>query len=236
MPRKPRQIEIGGIYHVVNRGVEKRIIFRKNQDYSRFVLGLEFFNNEQTVDLWALLARGGTVPPRLQREAKKKPLVELMAFALMPNHYHLIVREIVQGGISLFMRKMGGYSTYFNKQYEMVGPLFQSRYKAVPIKTDEQLYTVFVYVHTNPAELKEPLWKDYKVRSLEQTLAWLNEYRWSSYRDYIGKQVFPNVTQREFFINFLGGNKKCREAVEEWVKIKARNAKLGGKIGPEIIE
>ena len=246
MPRKPREFEIGGIYHIVNRGVEKRTIFLKKQDYSRFILGLEFFNNENPIDLWALITpkqngelKGGTVPPKQvgeriaqERKKKRKQIVEILAFALMPNHYHLIMREIIPGGISLFMRKMGGYSMYFNKQYERIGPLFQSRYKVVPIKTDIQLGVVFVYVHTNPIELKEPLWKDLKVRDLRQALRWLEEYQWSSYHDYTGKLVFPYVTHRSFFTDFYGGEVQCREAVEDWIKFKARNTNLG----PEIIE
>ncbi|HEX9722020.1 MAG TPA: transposase [Candidatus Paceibacterota bacterium] len=241
MPRGPRQFEIGNIYHVVNRGVEKRRIFLKNQDYSRFIFGLEFFNSEESARLWELLAKAGTVPAfgeRLDnaRSKTKQRIVELLAFALMPNHYHLIMREIMPNGISSFMRKMGGYSTYFNKQYERVGSLFQSRYKAVPIKNDEQLYTTFVYVHTNPVELKEPLWKDFQVRDEKRALAWLEEYRWSSYHDYLGRQMFPETTQREFFLNFYGGEEKCRGAVEEWIKLKARKAKLGGELGPEIME
>jgi len=238
MPRQPRQFEIGGIYHIVNRGVEKRKIFLKDQDYSRFILGLEFFNTTDSIDLWDLLAQGGTVPPWhslgkwLEEHRKKRndPIIELMAFVLMPNHYHLIAREIMKGGISLFMRKMGGYSTYFNKQYDRVGSLFQSRYRAVPVKEEAQLNAVFVYVHTNPVELKEPSWKDLKVKNFNEAIDWLERYRWSSYHDYVGKATFPTVIQQTFFLNFYKGQKGCRRAVQEWIKFKAENAKLGHEI------
>ena len=166
MPRQNRKFEVGGVYHIFNRGVEKRKIFLKNQDYSRFILALEFLNNKQSIDIWHALFRndnlstgGGTVPPpvdsrllireRLEnfRGKKKKPIVEILAFALMPNHFHLILREIQEGGISLFMRKLGGYSTYFNKQHNRVGPLLQGRYKSVQIKDEIQLGNIFNYVH-----------------------------------------------------------------------------------------
>jgi putative transposase len=239
MPRKPRISEIGGIYHVLNRGVEKRKIFLKNQDYSRFIFGLEFFNNEATTNLWNLLSRGGTVPPRIlgkriatERDRKQKPLVELLAFTLMPNHYHLVLREIQEGGISLFMRKMGGYSTYFNKQYKRVGSLLQSRYTSVPIQNDVQLSNVFVYVHTNPVELIEPEWKEFKVKDPKNALAYLENYRWSSYHDYVGNPTFPLTTQRTFFLDFYGKEQNCRRAVKDWVEFKAQSTELG----PEILD
>ncbi len=224
MPRGVRQFEIGGIYHIINRGVEKRTIFLKSQDYSRFILGLEFFNDHNAINLWELVTKAARDNKSLfeERRRSRQPIVELMAFALMPNHYHLIVREITDGGTSLFMRKMGGYSMYFNKQYDRVGPLFQSRFKAVHIQDDTQLNIVFLYVHTNPVELKEPMWKERKVQNFKGAIDWLEEYRWSSYHDYMKKFTFPHATQRDFFLDFYGGEKVCREAVENWIKMKAR--------------
>lgn len=230
MPRKLRQFAVGEIYHIINRGVEKRKIFMKPQDYSRFILGLEFFNRRVSNNLWALIAEAGPGPAsgRIENERKKKtsPLVELMAFTLMPNHYHLIVREITKGGISLFMVKMGGFSTYFNKQYERVGPLFQSRYKAVHIKNENQLSNVFVYVHTNPVELKEPLRKALKVSNKQNAVNWLETYRWSSYHDYVGNPTFPHSSRRNFFLELFGGEVGCRQAIEDWISFKAENSQL----------
>jgi len=231
MPRKPREIRTGGIYHVIQRGVEKRKIFLKNQDYSRFILGLELFNDVASMDIWQRffqLKQGGTDPPwkkleavRKERAKKASRLVDLLAFVLMSNHIHLVMREIRKGGISLFMRKMGGYSTYFNKQHDRVGPLFQSRFKSVEVENDRQLRAIFAYVHTNPVELWEPGWKERKVRNVQEALRKLEEYRWSSYGDYVGKPTFSQTTQRTLFSDLFGGTQGCREAVKEWVKYKA---------------
>lgn len=233
MPRKPRQLEVEGVYHIVKRGVEKRDIFLKPQDYSRFILGLEFCNSKNPADLWSLV---GTVPTKLKerleerRQEKEKSIVDVLAFALMPNHIHLILREIIEGGISLYMRKLGGYSTYFNKQYGRVGPLFQSRFKDVPVKNDIQLHNVFVYVHTNPVELWEPDWKEFRVRNLEVSIRKLEEYKSSSYNDYIGRKQFPFVMNNEFFLSFYGSEQKCKQAVEDWIRFKGGVTHLGDEI------
>jgi len=237
MPRKPRQFEIGGVYHIVQRGVERRRLFMKNQDYSRFTIGLELFNSEAPARLWELLAKAGSDPAlrdrlREQRTQKLPRLVDILAFALMPNHFHLILREIVQGGISAFMQKMGGYATYFNKQYDRTGSLFQGRYKSIEVSSNEQLLKVFVYVHTNPVELWEPEWKEFRVHDAKGALRRLQAYHWSSYRDYLGMPTFPHVIQPEFFLETLGGVEGCRKAVEDWVTFKAEQADFG----PEIIE
>jgi putative transposase len=234
MARKPRQLEVNKIYHVINRGVEKRTIFLKNQDYSRFILALEFFNNRVSSNLWQIIEKFNPTlfEKRLtaKREGPKKHLVELLAFTLMPNHYHLVLREIIPNGISLFMQKLGGYTSYFNKQYDRVGPLFQSRYKSVPIQDDIQLHTVFAYVHTNPIELVEPGWKKFKVKDREKAIEYLGNYKWSSYKDYIDIQNFPTVTKREFFLTFFGNTQKCKDVIKDWISWKANQASIDPKI------
>jgi len=237
MPRKPREFEVGRIYHIVKRGVEGRDIFLKPQDYSRFIFGLEFCNTSDSTDLWELI--GGSDPPMRERlrkireekrERKQNSLVDFLGFALMPNHFHLIIREIILGGTSKFMQKLGGYTTYFNKQYNRLGSLFQSRFKAVEVKDDIQLHTVFVYVHTNPVELWQPGWKDFSVKNPAEAIQKLKKYRLSSYNDYIGNSEFPHAINREFFLNFFGGENKCKQAVEDWIRFKARKTRLGSEV------
>lgn len=236
MPRRKRQFEIGGIYHIVKRGVEKRDIFLSTQDYSRFILGLEFCNSTEPTNLWPIVAKVGSDPTLSLRERideargrKEKPIVELLAFTLMPNHFHLIIREITKSGIAKYMQKLGGYSTYFNKQHERAGTLFQGRYKDVWVKDNAQLDTLFVYVHTNPIELWETGWKEFKVKDSQNTIRKLEKYRWTSYNDYIGQERFSGVINKEFFLKFYGGEKKCHQSVEDWIKFKAKMGKLSIK-------
>jgi putative transposase len=148
--------------------------------------------------------------------------VDLMAFTLMPNHYHLLLREIKDGGISLFMQKIGGYSTFFNKQYEREGGLFQSRYTVVPVETDEQLSIAFSYIHTNRIGIWDPEWKNGRIANSQEALDNLYQYSHSSLLDYIGRRNHPSVTNRGFLLDFFRGMRGCEENIENWVKLKTK--------------
>jgi len=140
----------------------------------------------------------------------------------MPNHLHLLVRQLVEGGITKFMKKLnGGYGGYFNRKYERKGYVFQNRFVAVHIKDEDQLKVVFVYIHTNPISLIEPKWKEIGIKNPNKVIEFLeNEYRWSSYFDYLGKKNFPSVTERDFILKIMGGEKGCKEFVENWIRYK----------------
>ena len=139
----------------------------------------------------------------------------------MPNHIHLLVRQLKDEGITQFMRKFGtGYATYFNKKYSRMDHLFQGRFKAVHIKTNEQFKNVFVYIHTNGISLVEPKWKEKGIENPEKIVKFLENYKWSSYPDYIGKKNFPSVTKRDFLLKVMGGEKGCKEFIKSWIKYK----------------
>jgi putative transposase len=150
-------------------------------------------------------------------------LVEVLSFCIMPNHLHLLLRQLQNEGIIKFMLKLGaGYGGYFNRKYSHEGHVFQKRFTAVHIKDEEQLKTVFVYIHTNPISLIEPEWKEVGIKDPQKCIQFLEEYRWSSYLDYIGKKNFPSVTEREFILKIMGGEKGCKEFVEAWIKYKGK--------------
>ena len=139
----------------------------------------------------------------------------------MPNHIHLLVKQIQDEGITKFMRKFGtGYANYFNQKYNRKGYLFQGRFQTVYIKTDDQLKTVFAYIHTNPISLMEPKWKEVGVKNPEKVIKFLENYKWSSYLDYIGKKNFPSMTERDFVLKVMDKEEGCRDFVENWIKYK----------------
>jgi len=238
-----KEFETNGIYHIFNRGVDKRKIFYNNQDYTRFILALYILNDSKNkYDIWSslkfekhktlnILKSATTGMSGLPLAIRKQPLVEILCFAQMPNHYHLLVRQIQENGVSKFMQKIGaGYVRYFNEQNDRKGSLFEGSYKAVPIKTDRQLINIFNYIHTNPVELVEPEWKDFKVKNKKNAIDYLKNYKWSSYRDYINIPTFPVITERSFFLDLLGGEEECKKHVIDWISFKAENVELDNMV------
>ena len=121
------------------------------------------------------------------------------------------------------MNKFGaGYPAYFKQKYSIKtkGYFFQGRFVSVHVKTDDQLKTVFVYIHTNPTSLIEPRWKELGIKNPEKAIKFLEDYKWSSYPDYLGERNFPSVTEREFMLKVIGGEQGCKTLVENWIKYK----------------
>lgn len=218
--KKPRFAN-NQIYHIYNRGVEKRKIFLDEKDYFRFIHDLfEFNDSNPAINLFYYFnPQSSEVQPHyFEKEQKpRKLLVEILAFVLMPNHFHLLLRQKKEGGIIKFMQKLGGYTMYFNQRYERVGPLFQGRFKAVLIKDHSHLIHLPYYIHLNPMELIIQNWLNYRG-STSLVINFLEKYRWSSWPDYIGIKNFPSVTSREFLSNIFGGPEKYKKETIEWLK------------------
>ncbi len=155
-------------YHIFNRGVEKRIIFQNDNDFAHFLKILNYYQRHGTKPSYSR-AREDQIDNVLQREKS----IEIISYCLMPNHFHLLLKQLKDDGIMNFIRLISnGYTRYFNTKHHRIGPLFQGAYKATSIETDEQLIHVSRYIHLNP--LVAFLVKD------------LKDYPWSSYPDYIG--------------------------------------------------
>lgn len=206
-----------GIYHIFNRGTEKRRIFMDENDYFKFIHDLFEFNDENNVlNLNRIDVRRQSESVEMRRP--RKLLVNILAFCLMPNHYHLILKSCIKDGIPLFIKKLnGGYAKYFNAKYERTGRLFQGKYKSKELNEDLYLTYLPHYVHANALDLLMPEWRDQKISNLKKALEFLRTYRWSSYLDYIGIKNFPSVTQREFLIDYYKPQ-TYENHFQEWLK------------------
>lgn len=222
MPIKRPKLSNGGVYHIVMRGVEGKIIFPQKEDHFSFLHDLYEFNDEEAVS-WEFRAKRAennatrTVLEVSKEKRQRKLLVEILAFCLMPNHFHLLLRQLRDEGISKFMRKMGGYATYINKKYNRQGHLYQGRFKAVEVLNESQLRNTLVYIHTNPVSLIEENWKGAGSDNPKKALKFLKEYKWSSHLDYIGIKNYPSLLKKDFLCDSFGSRENFSESVEEWV-------------------
>ena len=222
------------IYHIVIRGVGDSSIFKNIDDYYRAIFSLYEFNTTGPIEIKKQREKRKTTKKRggLSSADLRNLLVEIFVFCFMPNHIHLLLKQIKNNGVTKFMKKLGtGYASYFNKKYNRMGHLFQGRFKAVHIKNDRQLKTVFVYIHANPISLIEPKWKERGIKNPQKVIKFLKNYKWSSYSDYLGGKNFPSVTKRNFILKEMGNSDGCRDSVENWIKYK--KIKDFGKIALE---
>jgi putative transposase len=209
----------------VTRGIDDNLIFKDIDDYYRGIFSIYEFNTTKPITI----QKRREARLRLKKQSRdpvstvdeREKMVEVLAFCLMPNHVHLLVKQLKNNGITKFMLKFGaGYGGYFNRKYERKGYVFQDRFSTVHIKDDEQLKIVFVYIHTNPVSLLEPKWKEKGIKDSKKTIKFLEGYKWSSYLDYIGKKNFPSVINKEIVFKILGDERECKKFVESWIKYK----------------
>lgn len=198
--------------HALNRGVEGRNLFMDTQDYARFVHNLYEFNDAAPADnLWRLFDSSGMrdfVNPSFRQT--RKLLVDIHGWVLMRNHYHLLLSERVEGGISLFLRKLNvGYANYFNERYDRKGTLFQGRTRKILIERQAHFFYILHYLHLNPLDYLQGS-QEWRLRSKggihnkNETLKYLNGYRWSSFLDYSGEKNFPSILTTSLFNKTLG--------------------------------
>ena len=150
---------------------------------------------------------------------KGEPLVSIGAWCLMPNHFHLLVRQEVDGGITKFMKKLGtGYSMFFNIKYQRTGALFGGLFKSKLIGIDDNyLRHLFGYIHINPLEIEFPEWEDNINKPSVDMKKFLKLYRYSSYLDYIGEdRIEKRILKPESFPDYFIDTQSFEDFVESY--------------------
>ena len=189
------------IWHILNRGVEKRNIVADEKDRVRFVHDLFVFNDANIVEHISKRERRG------EKSRARSLLVYIHAFCLMDNHYHFLLSEASEGGISKFMQKFNmGYTKYFNERHQRSGALWQGKHKKILIKRDAHFMYTPYYIHLNPLDFSMPEWRRGGVRDTKKALLHLRNYRWSSHLDYLGIKNFPSVITRNEIGGILGSS------------------------------
>lgn len=204
MSRRKTPIITGQIYHIYNRGIAGQPIFTSVYDYRRFVELIKYYrylSPNLRFSFYHRLAIDEKQNYLKEMKLKKTPHIEIFAFCLMPNHYHFVVKELIENGISKFIGNLqNSYAKYFNTKNNRNGSLFTEMFKNVRVENDKQFIHLARYIHLNPLT-------SYIIKKPEE----LDNYPWSSFpiylkdtgEDYIEKNnllsQFKNINAFETF-------------------------------------
>jgi len=209
------QFQTKEYYHIYNRGVDKRDIFMDKKDYIRFIRSMQEFNN---IDVnggfykkyLKSKERGSTSKLEVEPQASRyKPQIEFICYCLNPNHYHFVIRQLFNDGITKFMHRLStAYTMYFNNRHNRSGSLFETRFKAIHIKNYSHFLKLVVYVNCNS-----------EVHQIYSADSW----PWSSYFDYRGKRNGTLCNKQiimEEFKSIAEYKNFCEEVLPDIIKIK----------------
>lgn len=189
------------VYHVLNRGVEKKDIVLNDDDRMRFVRSLYIFNDKNNAP------NSVSQPAQWKADIERTCIVNIHAWCLMNNHYHILLSPADDDikNVSLFMKKLNmGYAKFFNEKYERSGYLWQGRYKKILIERDSQFNYIPYYVHLNPLDYTHHEWRIGNVKDTSLAKYHLDNYRWSSFFDYNNKRNFPSILYTDLMKSVLG--------------------------------
>jgi len=206
----------GEYYHIYNRGIDKRVIFKSGKDYKRFMMLLYLANSDDSFRFDVILNNQHKIFSEILVIDRGQLLVSIGVWCLMTNHFHLLIRQEVDGGITKFMRKLGvGYSMYFNIKYQRTGALFGGLFKSKLIGVnDNYMRHLFGYIHINSLEIGFPNWEEQIKRPSADMKKFLESYRYSSYSDYIGiDRIEKNIINPENFPNYFEDSQSFEDFV-----------------------
>lgn len=178
MPSRSIPLTTGQYYHVFNRGINKQPIFLDTRDYRRALQVLKYYCYEQRLRYSKFMLLSRERREDLWKSAKKenKKTVNIISFCFMPNHFHLLLEQTRDNGISEFVSNFqNSYTKYFNTKRDGIGPLLQGQFKAVRVEDENQLLHLNRYIHLNP-------YTSFVVKKLDELLI----YPWSSFGQYNG--------------------------------------------------
>lgn len=204
----------GEYYHIYNRGNSKQTIFHDKKDYMHF-LGLLYACNQKENFKIDNLQKGQD----LFSIEKESALVDIGAYCLMSNHFHILITQTEDGSISKFMQKLStAYVMYYNKKYERTGGLFEGKFKSQHLDTDQYLKYAFSYLHLNPVKLIDKEWKTKGIKNKNAAFEYLKKYEYSSFLDYLGIERIQNkILNTESFPKYFPSKESFVQEIFEWL-------------------
>jgi len=228
MPYRNFVFEKDQPFHIISRAVDERKIFVEESDCYRFIfqmyaanLGKPNFNlhRANVINVAKSLLNGYEISDDLIT-SEHDPLVYILDFCLNVTHYHFYLLPAYKDSVPLFIKKLnGGFAKYFNLKHNRKGPLFISRYKSIPIDTDFQSDAVSRYVSvTNPLDMHQPGWRENGLVDIEKALRFLEDYKFSSFPDKIGRRQSKILAAKEILYKY--GIENYNNFVKEFLKQK----------------
>jgi putative transposase len=205
-------------YHVYNRGVEKRTIYLDLNDYQRFTELLYVANTSGPTNLREIKREHEDI----YKWDRGEPLVAIGAYCLMPNHFHVLLTPIQENGVSIFMNKLcTSYAMYFNRKYERTGALFEGKFKAKHVDSDEYLKYLFAYIHLNPVKLFQADWKEKGIKDGVSAYDFASNFNYSSLRDYQHKlRPESAILDEKPFPEYFSSMAMRRAELLEWLQLE----------------
>lgn len=217
----------GEFYHLYNRGNSKQAIFLDAHDYQRFAQCLYLCNSEKNINF-----RDDIVLAKIDAFdfERGNHLVDIAAWVLMPNHFHIYLtisspksdlgKKDGKNHITEFMRKLQtSYVSYFNKKYGRTGGLFEGSFKATHVIEERLAKYLFSYIHLNPIKLIDKEWKEKGLRDEKKSLAFLSDYKWSSYFDYTGvSRAEGRIINPDAFPNYFPTKENFDTEILVWLR------------------
>lgn len=201
------------IYHVLNRGIERRPTFTSKREHERAVLTLDFYrfqNSPLRLSKALLLKSEERERFFIELRKKGKRLVDIIAYCFMPNHFHFLIKQKAEEGTSTFLSNFtNSYTRYFNTRRKRTGPLFEGTFKAVWIETDEQLIHVSRYIHLNPVA-------SFVIKDTN-----LDVYPWSSWPEFLGTRK-ERLCSKEVVLDHFPSKEKYRQFVHDQIDYAKR--------------
>lgn len=229
----------GEYAHIYNRGVEKRRVFLAARDYERFLFTL-FACNDANANMNARhqfrgLASIADVRRAASRRGGMHPLVEIICFCLLPNHFHLLLKQLQKDGIARFMQKVGtAFTMYFNTRYEHAGVVFQGPYRSRRVDNDAYFLPLTRYIHLNTLDLFVPDWREtgfaHQALDLQRLLV---EYPWSSYGDYQGHARYSYLLSTDLLRGLFPDVEQYADYVLRWTRRSRREVAVAGSLALE---
>lgn len=197
----------GEIYHVFNRGIERRSTFTDKKEFERIQKLIKFYRHRDIpIRFSQVIQQPQDIREKILNDLfKSERVIDILSYCIMPNHFHFLLQQNVDKGISTFISNTtNAYTKYFNTKHKRTGPLFEGVFKAVHIESDEQLVHVSRYIHLNPVASN--------IIANEE----LENYKWSSYPEYLSLSS-KEISQKELILSMFKSIEGYREFVYDQI-------------------